>query len=409
MSRGRPFRTLVSLEEALERVLSRVGPVDRTETVPIDEALDRVLAQDIEATMDVPGFERSAMDGYAVRAEDTYGATDMEPLMLRPIGTVHAGEVPSGVVGKGECMYVATGAMRPEGADAVVMVEYTEEVDSGTGTGTMIRRAVHPGENVSRRDADIKEGTVPLRAGARLGASRLGTAAALGVLELEVYARPVVAIAGTGNEVRPLGEELGPGQVYDINTHTISAAVRGLGGTALVLGLVGDSHEALAQALDKALGMADLAVFTGGSSVGERDLLVDVFGERGEVLFHGVQVKPGKPVLAADCGGKVAFGLPGYPTSCLSSGMLVLEPVLAKMGRRPQATPVAVEARLGRRVVSTIGRTQFLTVRLEDGTAHPVFKESGAITSMAEADGYVIIPSNVDLVDRGEQVEVHLL
>jgi len=185
--------------------------------------------------------------------------------------------------------------------------------------------------------------------------------------------------------------------------------VRNLGGTALVLGLVRDSHEALAEALDKALEMADIAVFTGGSSVGERDLLVDVFGERGEVLFHGVQVKPGKPVLAADCGGKLAFGLPGYPTSCLSSGMLFLEPVMAKMGRRPQAAPIAVEARLSRRVVSTIGRTQFLTVRLEHGAAHPAFKESGAITSMAEADGYVIIPSNVDLIDQGELVEVRML
>jgi molybdopterin molybdotransferase len=405
VSRGRPFKALVSLEEALDRVMARVAPVDRTETVPIDKALDRVLAKDIEATMDVPGFERSAMDGYAVRAEDTYGATDMDPVRLRSIGTVHAGEVPSGTVGKDECMYAATGAMRPEGTDSVVMIEYTEEVDDEI----IIRRAVHPGENVSRRGADIMEGTVPLLAGARLGASRIGTAAALGMMELEVYARPVVAIAGTGNEVCPLGEPLGPGQVYDINTHTISGAVRNLGGTALVLGLVRDSHEALVEALDKALEMADIAVFTGGSSVGERDLLVDVFGERGEVLFHGVQVKPGKPVLAADCGGKLAFGLPGYPTSCLSSGMLFLEPVMAKMGRRSQAAPTAIEATLSRRVVSTIGRTQFLTVRLEDGAAHPAFKESGAITSMAEADGYVIIPSNVDLIDQGEQVEVHML
>ena len=143
--------------------------------------------------------------------------------------------------------------------------------------------------------------------------------------------------------------------------------------------------------------------------MGERDLLVDVFSERGEVLFHGVQVKPGKPVLVADCEGKIALGLPGYPTSCLSSGMLFLEPILAKMGRRPETRPVSVEARLSRRVVSTIGRTHFLTVRLEDGAAHPAFKESGAITSMAEADGYVIIPSNVDLIDQDEQVEVHML
>jgi molybdenum cofactor synthesis domain-containing protein len=395
----------VSLEEALDRVMTRVAPLEETETVPLDEAFERVLAMDVDADMDVPAFERAAMDGYAVKAQDTYGASDLEPVALTPIGTVHAGEVPTASVSEGEAMYVATGAMRPEGTDAVVMVEYTEEVEGRV----LVRRPVHPGENVSNRGSDIKRGTTPLRTGMRLGASRVGTAAALGLTEIQVFRRPAVAIAATGNEVCPLGEELGPGQVYDINTHTIAGAIHHAGGIPIVLGLVEDSMEALRTALEEALAMADVVVFTGGSSVGERDLLVDVFAEAGEVLFHGVQVKPGKPVLAADCDGKLALGLPGYPTSCLSSGMLFLGPILARMGRLPGTGRATMEGELGRRVVSTIGRTHFMTVRIEKGIVHPAFKESGAITSMAEADGYIIIPSDVDLVEKGERVEVNLL
>jgi molybdopterin molybdotransferase len=405
VSRARPFRALMSFEEALAVVVERVTPIERTELVTLERALDRILARDVEATVDVPAFDRAAMDGYAVKAGDTYGASDLEPLSLASAGVVHAGELPGGPVEEGTCIYVATGAVMPDGADAVVMVEYTEESEGEV----LVRRPVHPGENISRRGSDIGAGSVPLVEGMELGASRLGTAAAVGVAELEVYARPVVAVAGTGDEVCPVGEELGPGQVYDINTYTISAAVRRAGGEPVVLGLVEDKMEALREALERGLASADVVVLTGGSSVGERDLLVDVFAERGEVLFHGVQVKPGKPVLAATIEGRLALGLPGYPTSCLSSGSLFLDPVLAKLGRRPLRKPRSVEATMGRRLVSTIGRTHFTTVRLEGGVARPAFKESGAITSMAQADGYIIIPSNVDMVEEGERVEVILL
>ena len=405
MTRARPFTALVPFEEALARAMASVRPVDRVEEVPLDEALDRVLARDVTSEVDVPSFDRAAMDGYAVRAQDTYGASDLGPVKLVPVGTVHAGQVPPSSVGEGEAMYVATGAMRPDGADAVVMVEYTEEV----ADGVLVRRPVHPGENVSRRGGDVAMGSVPLRAGMELGASRVGTAAAVGLTRLAVYERPVVAVAATGDEVCPVGADLGPGQVYDINTYTISAAVKQAGGVPRPMGLVEDTEEALLSALDEALSHSDMVVFTGGSSVGERDLLVDVFGRRGEVLFHGVMVKPGKPVLAADCGGKLALGLPGYPTSCLTSGSLFLDPILAALGRRAEVPRRSVRAEMGRRLVSTIGRTHITTVRLEGGIAMPAFKESGAITSMAEADGYVIIPSNVDLVDKGETVVVFLL
>ena len=255
----------------------------------------------------------------------------------------------------------------------------------------------------------MEQGSMPLRAGMELGASRVGTAAAVGMTHLTVYERPVVAVAATGDEVWPVGTDLGPGQVYDINTYTISATVRHAGGVARVIGLVEDTKEALLDALDGALELADMVVFTGGSSVGERDLLVDVFAERGEVLFHGVMIKPGKPVLAADCHGRLAFGLPGYPTSCLTSGSLFLDPVLAAMGRRREVPHRKVSAVMRRRLVSTIGRTHITTVKLKGGVVTPAFKESGTITSMAEADGYMVIPSNVDLVEEGETVVVILL
>jgi molybdenum cofactor synthesis domain-containing protein len=389
----------------MDTILEKVNPTEETESVPLREAHSRVLARDLVAGMDVPPFDRSAMDGYAVRAEDTYGASDMEPVILKAVDTVHAGDVSTVPVGKGECVYTATGAMTPQDSDAEVMIEYTEQTDDSVA----IRKPVHPGQNISPQGSDIKKGSVPLKAGMELGASRIGAAAALGTSHLEVYRRPRVAVFGTGNEVRPIGSKLGPGQVNDVNTYTISVVVEQAGGQTTMVGLVGDSKEDLMAALLKGLEVADIVVFTGGSSVGERDLLVDVFEDWGEVLFHGVQVKPGKPVLAAVKDGNIAFGLPGYPTSCLSSGALFMEPVLAKMGRRTQAPAPVVEAEMGRRVVSTIGRTQIMTVKLVDGMAQPAFKGSGAITSMAEADGYIIIPSNVDLIEGGQRVEVLLL
>ncbi|MCK4971024.1 MAG: molybdopterin molybdotransferase MoeA, partial [Thermoplasmata archaeon] len=245
MSRGRPFQALISYDDAMARVLERVRPVEGTETVRLKEAHDRVLARDLVATMDVPPFDRSAMDGYAVRAEDTYGASDLEPVILKAVGTVHAGDTPTVAVGEGECVYTATGAMTPEGADAEVMVEYTEETDGVVA----IRRPVHPGENIVVRGSDIRKDSVPLKAGMELGASRIGTAAALGTSHLKVYRKPKVVIFGTGNEVRPLGSKLGPGQVYDVNTYTISVVVEQAGSETVMTDLVGDSWEVLMAAL----------------------------------------------------------------------------------------------------------------------------------------------------------------
>lgn len=405
MSKVRPFKALVSLEEAQELVFNFIQPLNATEKVPIHDAQNRILAEEVMATIDVPPFNRASMDGYAVHADDTYAASDLKPMTLKSIGTIYAGEMPKSSIGSGQCIAIATGAMLPDGADSVVMVEYTED----QGDDIMIHRPVHPGENVSKMGSDIKKGTLPLQPELELIPSRLGAAAALGLTELNVYKKPKVAISGTGNEICPLGEELKPGQVYDINTYTLSSVVKSAGGEPVTLGLVNDTYKALEVAFKKAFDLADIIVFTGGSSVGERDLLIDLFSSHGKVLFHGVQLKPGKPILAAQINDRLCFGFPGYPTSCLTAALLFLAPVIRKIARRPQLWPTSITTKLGRRIPSTLGRTQVLTVKLDSGVAIPAFKESGAITSMAEADGYIVIPSNVDLVEKDENVEVFLL
>jgi molybdopterin molybdotransferase len=401
----RPIRDTISLDEALATILEAATPIRRTERVPVQEAGGRVIAAPPVASMDVPPFDRAAMDGYAVRAEDTFGAGRYEPKVLRSIETVHTAQVAMRTVGAGECIQIATGAPMPQGADAVVMVEETERV-AGT-EDVRIFTPVYPRQHVGRRAADIATGQPVLQAGDVLNPSRVGALAAVGTLDVEVYARPRIAILSTGNEIVPPGQPLGPGQIYDINRFTLSAIITAHGGVPVILPAAQDTIEALSEAIDSALA-EDVLVFSGGSSVGERDLIMDVLVKRGEVLFHGVAVKPGKPTVFGNVDGKPVLGMPGYPTSCLSNGYLLLVPMLRRMARLPEHRPQIVRLPLARRVVSTTGRHQFYTVRIVDGSAVPAFKASGDITSMAHADGYIEIPPQVDIVETGELVEVKL-
>ena len=227
------------------------------------------------------------------------------------------------------------------------------------------------------------------------------------MLDVEVYARPRIAILSTGNEIVEPGQPLGPGQIYDINRFTLTAITEAHGGIAVALPTAADTLDALSAAIDAALA-EDVLVFSGGSSVGERDLILDVLLKRGEVLFHGVAVKPGKPTVFGQVGGKPVIGMPGYPTSCLSNGYMLLVPMLRRMARLPAHRAQTTRVPLARRIVSTTGRHQFYTVRIADGTAMPAFKASGDITSMAHADGYIEIPAHVDIVEAGEIVDVKL-
>jgi molybdenum cofactor synthesis domain-containing protein len=404
MTTMRPIRETIPLEEALALVLGAARPMERTERVPIDEADGRVVSAAAVASHDVPPFDRAAMDGYAVVAEDTFGAGRYEPRELRCTGAAYTGDVPARPIARGECLEIATGAPLPAGADAVVMVEETEKAADGT---VRIFTPVYPRQHVGRRGADIGAGQAFLSPGDTLNPARIGALAAIGVTEAEVYAKPGIAILPTGNEIVPPGQELAPGQIHDINTFTLSSVVRTHGGIPVPLPAAPDSVDALATAMASAASQ-DIIVFSGGSSVGERDLILDALRASGEVLFHGIAVKPGKPTVFGTIGGKPVLGMPGYPTSCLSNAYMLLVPLLRRTARLPEYRPQVVRLPLGRRVVSTTGRHQFYTVRIEDGTAMPAFKASGDITSMSRADGYIEIPAQTDIVEAGELVDVKL-
>jgi molybdopterin molybdotransferase len=404
MKTMRPIRETIPLEEALALVLEHARPIERAERVPIRAANGRVLARSTISTLDVPPFDRAAMDGYAVVAEDTFGAGRYEPRVLRCVEKVYTGQVPSRTLSRGECIEIATGAPMPQGADAVVMVEETEKAD---GDQVRVFTPVYPRQHVGRRAADISAGQPLLEAGTLLNPSRIGALAATGVVDVEVFARPRVSILSTGNEIIDPGQPLGAGQIYDINQFTLSAIIGDHGGVAVTGPTAPDSLPELTAAIETATA-ADIVVFSGGSSVGERDLIMDALQQLGEVIFHGIAVKPGKPTVFGHIGSTPVFGMPGYPTSCLSNAYMLLVPMLRRMARLPEHQPRIVRLPLSRRVVSTTGRHQFYTVRLADGMAVPAFKASGDITSMSQADGYIEIPAQTDIVEAGEMVDVKL-
>jgi molybdenum cofactor synthesis domain-containing protein len=397
----RPFSSLVPLEEARSILCDNAKPVLEEETLPIEEASGRVIANDVKAGINVPPFSRSAMDGYAVVAEDTYGAGEFSPKTVKVVGVVRAGDESTAKVSQGHAVEVATGAVLPEGADAVVKVERTEITD-----GTLkIFKPVHPGEDVSREGSDITMGAGVLKRGDVLHPGKIGVLAALGIESVTVFRKPRVAVAPTGDEVCELGTEPSPSQVYDVNSYTIMSLAERNGCDATRYPVVEDTLEAIGKLLDEVKD-SDIVIFSGGSSVGERDILVDVLAERGEVIFHGVQIKPGKPTLFGRIGDQLVFGLPGYPAACLTVGNALLAPALRQMASLPEGIVNKGEFPLSKRVVSTLGRHQFLTVKIENGMATPVFKESGAITSLGDAEGYIEIPTTTDFVEKGETVEV---
>jgi molybdopterin molybdotransferase len=404
MTTMRPIRDTIPLEEALALLLAAAAPIDRTDRVPLREAGNRVLAGDVASTCDVPPFDRAAMDGYAVIAEDTFGAGRYDAKVLRCIETVYTGQVASQRLSPGECIEIATGAPMPEGADAVVMVEETERTDE---SNVRIFTPVYPRQHVGQRAADITAGQTLLASGSLLTPGRVGALAATGAREVDVFSRPRVAILSTGNEIVEPGQPLGPGQIYDINQFTLSSIIGAHGGRAVTGATAPDTLPELTDAIRRAAA-EDVVVFSGGSSVGERDLLLDALQAAGEVIFHGIAVKPGKPMVFGRIGSKPVLGMPGYPTSCLSNAYLLLVPLLRRIARLPEYRPLSIRLPLSRRVVSTTGRHQFYTVRIVEGSAMPAFKASGDITSMAHADGYIEIPAQTDIVEAGEVVEVKL-
>jgi molybdenum cofactor synthesis domain-containing protein len=387
----REFRDLSPPDEARE-ALESLDVGGGVESVPLVDAESRTLAERVDATIDVPGFARAAMDGYAVRASDTFGASESDPVPLPVVGTVHAGSEPDCTVGEGEAVQVATGAVMPDGADAVVPVERTVEHENGVD----ITAAVAPGDSVMFRGADIAAGDRALGPGTHLGPRHIGLLAALGRETAPVRAEPTVGVVSTGEELVQPGSDLdaGAGQIYDVNSHSVAAAVEAAGGEAVRYTPATDDEETLRAALREAAAETDLLLTSGSTSAGEADLLYRLVEEEGEILVHGVALKPGRPMLVGRVFGTPYVGLPGYPVSALSVFRTFVAPRLREASGRPEATTPTVDATLATRVRYEGGRLRLVAVGLitdGDGTlaAYAPAKGSGATTTLAETDGVV--------------------
>ena len=400
----KPFTELTDRENAVRLIMQNIEPMSRVEAVPLGEAAGRVLAADVVAGFDVPPFDRAAMDGYAVKAKDTRGAAKDSPIRLRLIGVQHTGEPYGGEVGDGEALEIATGSPIPRGSDAVVMVEHT----ALEGDVVTVYREVKPGRNIAPAGEDMKEGDHVLSRGAALSPGMVGALAALGYAEVQVYEKPRVAIYSSGPEIAPQGAPLRPGQIYDINSYTLAAVIEENGGVPVKRGIALDDAESIEEAVMDAAGH-DMGVFSGGSSVGSKDFFGEVMERLGNVYFHGVSVKPGKPTLFGTVDGTPIFGMPGYPASCLNNSYVFLAPAIRLAARLPPRKAQVHRLPMGHRLESRSDREQFITVRVEDGKAHRVYKQSGDITSMTHADGYILLPMGVSVVEEGETVEVTLL
>ncbi len=398
------LKTLIPVEEALGKILDAVRAVEGVETLPLADASGSVLASPLVSEILVPPFARAAMDGYAVKASDTVGASRYEPRGLRLGEVLHAGRLPEGEVTSGSCAQIATGAPLPAGADAVVKVEDTLL----EGGEVRLTRPVYAGENVSAPGEDIRPGDEVLRAGDVLTPARIGVAAALGRQEIGVFPRPRALLYTTGDEIHPPGSPLPPGKIYDINSYTLAALLERAGLTCERGDNVEDRPDAIREALRRGSAY-DLVLFSGGSSAGDRDLIAGILETEGEVVFHGIAIKPGKPTLFGLYEDVPVFGMPGFPTSCLTVAMMLVVPAALRMARRPSPMRKTVRARLGAKITTSLGRLKIFTVRLEGDRALPVYKESGDITSLSEADGYIEIPATLEVLDRDEEIDVVLL
>jgi molybdopterin molybdotransferase len=398
----RPFTSTISIDDARRIIHDAVRPVTRVERVALLASSGRVLAAPVVAAADVPPFSRAAMDGYAVIAQDLEGASPDSPARLACIEQVFTAQIPTRTVTPGTCTEVATGAPMPAGADAVVMVE---ETTNGAGDAIAFLATAQVGQNIGRQGQDIRTGQTVLPPGAELNASRVGALAALGLTDVEVYGKPRVAILSTGNEIAEPGTTLAPGQLYNVNSFTLATVVAAQGCEPLLVRSAADTIEDLTRAIETCP-PHDVLVLSGGSSVGTRDLVLDVLRAKGEVLFHGIAVKPGKPTAFGRIGAALVFGMPGYPTSCLSNAYILLAPALRQLARVADPARPSVQIPLAARVVSASGRHQFFTVRIENGMAQPAFKASGDITSMSQADGYIEIDAATNVVEAGTVVDV---
>ena len=401
----------VKTSEEVFEILKDFAPTGE-ESIALDTALGRVLSRDIISPENLPGFYRSSMDGYAVRAKDTFGATESLPALLDLAGEVLMGQVPTMTVEPGQAVKISTGGMLPDKADGVVMVEYCHSLDEDT---IEVNRAISPLENVIQPDDDIKKGSVVIRKGDTLRAQDLGVMAGLGISHVSVHKRPRVAIISTGDEVVPVDQPPKPGQVRDINSYTLSAFCQQAGAEPILLGLCGDDYGQLRDKLKKGLSDADSVWISGGSSVGTRDLTLKVFEsfDNMELLVHGISISPGKPTIVARIDSKAIFGLPGHTASAMVVAEVFLSRFLSGISgevKPSERSDNQVEAQLSRNIESASGREDYIRVKLtrmgEKLMAEPIFGKSALISTLVEADGLIRVDRKLEGLYEGQTVMV---
>jgi molybdopterin molybdotransferase len=398
------FLSVVAVADAV-RVAVKTAPATATESVPVAQSASRVLAADIAADTDIPGFDRSVVDGYAVRSADTTGAGDSVPAILQCVGRVAMGTSDTNlVVRDSECTYIPTGGVLPEGADAAVMVEYAEEA----GGTILIKKPVSHGENVLLRGEDFKKGGTVFRTGRQLTPQDAGVLAACGCAMVTVAKKPVVGIISTGNELVPVTAIPGPGQVRDANASMLAAWLSEYGCVPRLYGIVKDDREAFDAAIATALPECDVVLLSGGSSKDDRDMTAGVIAGRGEVLIHGIAIAPGKPTIIGRIEGKPVFGLPGHPASAFVVLIAIVRPLLDRMLGLEKPLIRTVKASLAENIPSQRGREEYVRVRVENGKATPLFGKSGLLNTLVSSDGLICIPAGYEGLEKGNEVEVIL-
>jgi molybdopterin molybdotransferase len=407
------FLKLIPTEQALEILLSHVKAKISTERIKTIQAMRRVTAHEIMAPMPLPSFPRSTVDGYAVHAADTFGASESLPAYLRLIGEISMGSAPDFDINPGESGIIHTGGMLPSSSDAVVMLEYTQTIGSDT---LEISRPVAVGENIIKIGEDIKSGEKVIQAGIRIRPAEIGGLAALGMMEIDVVKKPVAGIISSGDEVISPELDLQPGQVRDTNSYSLAALIDEAGGYPKIYGILPDQYEKIFSVASKALNECDMLVITAGSSASARDLTARVINQLGPpgVLVHGVNIKPGKPTILAICNDKPVIGLPGNPVSALVIASLFVVPVVESLLGLPRASKRSHQlAKLTTNVPSQAGREDWVAAHLSTTPAgyvvDPIFSKSNLIFSLVRANSMIRIPPDATGLSAGEMVEVYLL
>ncbi len=394
------FLTVVPVSEAI-RTLRTLAPPPSSEMVPLVHSLHRVLSENVRADSDIPGFDRSVVDGYAVRARDTVGASDSLPSLLRYRGRIDMGARPPFTIQPDECAYIPTGGVMPEGADAVAMIEYSERVEDQV----LIHRAVASGENVVQRGEDFSQGSVILPRDHLVRPQDMGVLAAAGCTRVPVYRICQVGIISTGLEVIPVEQTPGPGQVRDVNSFLIYGFLKEHGCEPRMYGILPDQAGMLRDTLGQAIRECDAVLISGGSSKDSRDVSAQVIGELGEVCIHGIALQPGKPTIIGRAEGTPVIGLPGHPASAYIVLRVLVIPLLEEMTGRT-FPPTRISAVLEENIPSPKGREDYVRVCMENGKAIPLFGKSGLLNTLVQSVGMVRIPSESEGLEAGEEVEV---